>query len=315
MRLFCASIALAGALFLAACADVPVETLRTYADAFQQARDAGDLLYDEISPIVSGRTSSSEDSCGISALGYPRCFNPRTALGASGTRRNEDPSIKARRDALATVALYNSMLVDLAEGKTADAFTTRIDTLASLAGAVAALGVIPSGGLSALIVPGAAFASQMASRFETARANGLVRQSILDSKGDIQELLAALADDTPQIYKVFLAAREKDLVAINFDRNAARLAKNEAAQARAQKRYQATLDSITQFHEALTAYVQLLDRTSQALNSLVTAAAQEPGTAASLTLLAREAADIRTTSEAFWETIRDVRMSASTAGG
>jgi|GEM_PF-2705877 len=314
MRIFWPSIAFAGAVLLAGCAGVPVETLRTYSDAFLQARDAGDLLYDEISPIVSGKTVSKQ-TCGTSALGYPQCFNPRTALGTSNTRRNEDPSIKARRDALATVALYNSMLVDLAEGKSAEAFTARIDTLASLAGAVAALGVIPSGGLSALIVPGAAYASQMASRFETARANGLVRQSILDSKGDIQELLAALADDTPQIYRVFLAAREKDLVAINFDRNAARLAKNEAAQARAQKRYQATLDSITQFHEALTAYVQLLDRTSQALDSLVAAAAQEPGTAASLTLLAREAADIRAKSEAFWETIRDVRMSASTAGG
>ena len=223
-------------VLLTACLGVPVESLRDYSEAFKQARDAGDLLLDEISPIVSGVSGGSTGrKCGTSKLGYPLCFEPTHVAADGSSRANEHESITARRDALATVALYNQMLLDLAEGKSAADFQTRIDGLSRLATAVAQLGIV-GGGLPALIAPGAAFATNMATRFEQARANAAVRRAIIDSKADIQELLDALAFDTRHVYDVFRSAREKDLVSINHDRNVARLAKNAQAQASAGKR-------------------------------------------------------------------------------
>lgn len=299
---------------MAGCAGIPVETLTTYADAFTQARDAGDLLLDEISPIVSGTTSSTRTTnCGTTRLGYPQCFDPNVARSENGARINEDPSIVARRDALSAVAIYNGMLVDLAEGKNTAAFDTRVDELAALATAVAALGVVPSGGLSALISPSATYASDMARRLGQARANATVRQSLLRSKGDIQELLQALGDDTRQIYKIFLRAREIDLVNIRAERRIAELSSNTQAVALADKKFRATSESIAEFHESLTAYVKLLEQTSAALDVLVVAAETPQVTVANLTRVTVEAEEVRRRSEEFWVAIRQVRLAA--AGG
>lgn len=300
---------------ITACSGIPVETLTTYADAFTQARDAGDLLLDEISPIVSGTTSSTRTAnCGTTRLGYPQCFDPNTARSENGARINEDPAIVARRDALSAVAIYNGMLVDLAEGKNIAAFDNRVDELAGLATAIAALGVVPSGGLSALISPSATYAKDMAQRLGQARANATVRQSILRSKDDIQELLQALGDDTPQIYKIFLRAREIDLVNIRAERRIAELSSNTQAVALADKKFRATSESIGEFHESLTAYVKLLEQTSAALDVLVEAAETPQVTVANLTRVTVEAEEVRRRSEEFWIAIRKVRLTAAGGG-
>ncbi len=298
---------------LAGCAGVPIEALRAYSEAFQQAKDAGDLLLDEISPIISSKGTTARQNCGTSPLGYPQCFDPAVALSEEGRRVNEDPSIVARRDALAAVVRYNSMLVDLAEGKPATDFGNRVDELIKLVNAVATLGVVPSGGLSTLIPPSATFAKDMYSRLSAARANAVVRDAILNSKPDVQELLLALMEDTPRIYKVFLAARERDLIVANHEANAARLNKDSTTRAAALKRVNAIRQSISDFHKSLTAYTQLLNQTSEALDTLVIAASQQPGTVESLTLIAAEAAEIRRKSEEFWARIRDVRSAAAVA--
>ncbi|MET1411884.1 hypothetical protein ABVF61_06435 [Roseibium sp. HPY-6] len=297
--------------FIASCSGIPVETLTTYADAFTQARDAGDLLIDEISPIVSGRTpTASTAKCGTSRLGYPQCFDPSTARGGTEARLNEDPAIVARRDALSAVAIYNGMLVDIAEGKNTAAFNNRVDELATLANSVAAIGIVPGGGLSALIPQGATYASDIAQRFGQARAGAAVRQSILQSKGDIQELLQALGDDTSQIYTIFLRAREIDLVNIRAERRIAELSGNTQAVGLANRKFSATSRSIAEFHESLTAYVELLEQTSTALDVLVAAAETPQVTTANLTRVAVEAEEVRRRSEAFWVAIRKVRLTA-----
>ncbi|WP_299472926.1 hypothetical protein [uncultured Roseibium sp.] len=297
--------------FVAGCSGIPVETLTTYADAFTQARDAGDLLLDEISPIVSGRTTSSGNAkCGTSRLGYPQCFDPSVARSGNGTRINEDPAIVARRDALSVVSIYNGMLVDIAEGKNTAAFNNRVDELTTLANSVSAIGVVPSGGLSALVPPSATYARDIAQRFGQARANAAVRQSILQSKGDIQELLQALGDDTSQIYTIFLRAREIDLVNIRAERRIAELSGNTQAVGLANKKFSATSRSIAEFHESLTAYVELLEQTSTALDVLVAAAETPQVTVANLTKVAVEAEEVRRRSDEFWVAIRKVRLTA-----
>lgn len=296
-----------------ACVGTPVESLKVYATAFQQARNAGDLLLDEISPIVSSVAGSASSNCGRSPLGYPLCFEPALALVPLGSRTNEDASVKARRDALLAVSVYNSMLVDLAEGKSVAAVEARIDEFSGLANALSVVGGVAGAGLPALIGPGTVFVKDFARRFDTARANGAVRQAILGSKDDIKQLLAALAADTPNMYQVFLKARERDLVAINHDRNSARLSGNAEGQSRAGQRYDATLASIGKFHESLGSYVQLLDRTSNALDSLVAAANETTGTVSSATALIREAAEIQAKADEFWNKIREVRAAAASA--
>ncbi|WP_298812353.1 hypothetical protein [uncultured Roseibium sp.] len=299
-------------LLLTGCAGIPVETLTTYADAFAQARDAGDLLLDEISPIVSAKTSTAGDArCGTSRLGYPLCFDPDTARSQDNARINEDPSIVARRDALEAITLYNNMLVDIAEGKRSEEFGNRIDELVRLANSVAAIGVVPSGGMSALIPPSASYAKDLANRLGQARANATVRQSILRSKDDIQELIQALADDTTPIYNIFRKAREIDLFNIRADRRIAELSGDTKAVAAANKRFSAISLSIKRFHESLTAYVNLLDQTSEALDVLVAAAETPQLTVANLTEVAVEAEEIRRRSNAFWVSIRKVRLAAA----
>ncbi|MEP3048330.1 MAG: hypothetical protein ABJL55_23450 [Roseibium sp.] len=293
---------------------MPLETLKTYSDAFSQANDAGNLLLDEISPIVSSATPArGKVTCGTSRLGYPLCFDLIAVRGKDGIRQNEDPSIVARRDALAAVTLYNKMLVDLAEGKQTKDFINQVDELVILANSVATLGIVPSGGLTALVPPTASFAKDLAARFGRARANATVRQSILQSKDDIQELLKALADDTPKIYEVFRKAREADLFKIGVERKRASSAGRTAAVGEADKRLRAMSKSIGQFHESLTAYVKLLDQTARALEALVVAAETSPGTVASAALVLSEAEQIRERSEEFWNAIRKVRITA--AGG
>lgn len=298
-------------LMLTACASIPVDTVRSYADSFEQARKAGDLLLDEISPIVSGGERS--DSCAPSPLGFPQCFDPRVALGDGSIRENEDMSIRARRDALEAVTIYNKLLVELVEGRTVEGSDARIDQLAGLAKKLGELGVVTTSRLSALVVPGAAFLKDLADRLDSARASEAVRNAIIESEADIRELLVLMTGDTPIMFAIFRDARQIDLVRHESDKKRAELSGKEKEAKAAAERIAATVEAIRKFHESLTAYVQLLDQTSQALVVLVEAAEAGPDPVETVALVLQQAQAIREKSDEFWKKIREVRAAAAQA--
>lgn len=300
-------------IFATSCASIPIEQLREYASAYQQARNAGDLLLDEVSPIISGVVSggSSKQACRTNNQGYPTCFDPRQALGRQGLRANEDVSIRVRRAALEAIAIYNSILLDLAEGKSVEALSGRIDGLAQLAGVVGQLGSVAGPAFPALIGPTAGFAKDITGRLEQGRANQQVRSALIESKSSVQGLLGLLENDTPYLFKIFLSNQQIRLVRASATLRRAQL--NKSGVADAQKKLDGIKNAINSYHSSLASYVQLLSQTSKSLDVLVVAVQTTTFTTANLSALISEAAKIRQISDEFWKNIRKVREAQAVA--
>ncbi|MEM6677982.1 MAG: hypothetical protein AAF675_08925 [Pseudomonadota bacterium] len=118
------------------CAQIPPKELSLYAESYETARVAGDLLLDELAPVIDGERAD----CDIDpATGFRPCFDLAVALGPTYLRRNEPVDLRIRRTALSTIAAYNQLLVDLAEGRSAAILGARLEEFGDLAGAFTAL--------------------------------------------------------------------------------------------------------------------------------------------------------------------------------
>ncbi len=282
------------ALWLNACASFPAEEFRRYSEAFQEARAAGDILLDKISPIVTKVASkgkrSPRNNCGLTRAGYPRCFDPTAALTGRDTR--EDVSIRTRRLALRAIATYNSILLDMAEGKSVEAVQTRVNELSDFTGALVSLAGV-AGPLPALLGPATELVRDFASRLERARAGELVRLAILEGRPTIKSILAQLSKDTPKMYEIYRLQKFKELARAKAQQN-----RDEEA---------AVLEDMNSYHDSLGAYVVLLDKTSDAVDTLAAAAEQRATSIADLTQVVRDAAELRARSQDFWEKVRIAR--------
>jgi hypothetical protein len=288
---------LAALLFvgLAGCTAVPGQELTTYREAFLEARNAGDLLYDEISAIIAlNAGGGGTDECGPNEVGHPKCFDPRTV--DRGGRKNEDASIRARRLSLELVGEYNLALIDLAEGKSATDLGTRIGEIGGLANDLLLVAGVSSGGLPALLAPAAVSSLKgLVTRLERLRANAAVRQSILDERETVEALIDELIADTPRMYKIYQAHQIGVWFAV------ARSKGKESPDAKAE------FDRIPAYHEALAAYVRILERTREAQGRLIETTASGGRSVADLRAFIAEAIEIKNSAGAFWNQIRAVR--------
>lgn len=284
------------ALALFGCASFPAEDLKTYAAAFQETRAAGYILLDKVSPIVAEAErlrGTSTDSCILDRSRTPRCFDPRQVRAGGG--RAEPKSITIRRVALDLIAGYNSVLVDLAEGKSEAAVRSQVGDLADLAGDFVSLFGI-GGALPALIPVLKPQVIKFAELFEHARITAVARSSIVENQDVIKSLIGALEHDTVNLYSFYRLQRLREWnQVIDNDRQAA----------------QAIIEDINAFHVSLFAYVALLRKTSTALDTLVAAAiAGQAPTTQNLREVIKEATEIRGEAKTFWDTIRKVREPA-----
>jgi hypothetical protein len=288
-------LALLGALLvLLGCVGVPKQELDSYRTAYSEAKNAGELLYDEISGIISAQNGGGSGGCSSSAGAFPKCFNP-LEVTRSG-RRNEDASILARRLSLALLEEYNTILLDLAEGKSQADIKRNIEGLAGLANDLLAVSGVTSGGLAALLQgPVVGALSSFALKLEGLRANEAVRQALIADRPTISALFEALISDTPKMYEIFKAHQ---IGQWNAAQKAHGIASPEAKR---------ELDRIGAFHSALAAYVNLLEATRKSHSLLADSAASRINSIDDIRSFVAGAIDIRQSAAEFWNKIREVR--------
>lgn len=286
------------ALALIGCAGLPTEDLRAYASAFQETRAAGYILLDKISPIIAKSKQGAKPalSCQNDSLGAPRCFSP-ALVGPSG-RPPEPTVIIVRRAALDLVALYNSILVDLAEGKSEAEVQARLGEVFDLTNEM--IGLIGVGGPELPMLAGALRGPLLAlvGRLEHIRAAQVSRQAVIEGRDTVKSILVNLARETPKYYELYRRQRRDDIAPLIA-------AGNKAAQ-------QAIIDDINAYHASLTSYVVLIYKTTKALETLAIAAdrAGQP-TPQNIRDVIKEAVELRLEAKKFWETVRKARDTLS----
>ncbi len=304
------TIILTLSLEMSGCASVPIEKIQTYTLAYEQVRLGGDLVYDQIAPVVkkgAESTAGSSEDCTTTENGYPDCFDPALALSTSGTRTNEDISIRARRVALAAVTQYNMVLLDLANGKTAAEARQRIEQLTEFIKVFSSIGAVANPGVAALVTSGAQIAGPLAERLERARANATIRKSLIESKGDIQGLYQLLIDDTSKIYRIYVSSKEMAISEFDDLSNRARINRKPEQQAAYEKEIAGIQAQIRTFHASLGAYVNVLHKCSASLDDLVQTASNQTFSIREATEIARETGELSAKAEAFLNLIRAVR--------
>jgi hypothetical protein len=216
-------------LLLAACSTVPSQHVEGYTRAFDEASAAGNRLYDGISAkvtreqakadehaesrIAAAETATSDGAIIEPAAGpgdspvcarsvdplepYPACFNPTHFT--PGHLPGEPDSLIARRRALATITVFNTIALRLASGETANALGAEVQRLGSNASSLATLS---SAGAVAAPVIGITtdMAARLAQWAETLRADQELRSALYAGSPLIQQLLTALINDTPTMY-------------------------------------------------------------------------------------------------------------------
>jgi hypothetical protein len=275
----------AAAAVLSSCsALIPKQELQSFRASFVEAQKAGDLLYDEISVIIDA-TEGRGAVCGKDRSGTPKCFDPHQV--SSSTRRHEDPSVRARRLALELVSEYTLALVEVAEGARSQQLKDNIGQATNLAKGLAGLGSSFLPGLPALLGgPVVDTFTNLAVRLEGARSAGDIRQSLINERATIAELIDLLIEDTSTMYEIYYRYR----------------------QVRALQPGAAAMDEIRKaadYHEALTAYVLILQRSKAAHENLVESA--RVTSIGDLRLVIQEATELRASAQEFWNAIRDVR--------
>lgn len=276
---------------LSACTStVPLEDLKNFREAFVEAQKAGDLIYDEVAPILAASATKSPESCGVDRAGTPNCFDPDQVVSPLGSR-NEDRDIRVRRVALAFLSEYSLTLVELADGKSSEALTGSIQQTAALANALITLaGAAAPAGLPALVTgPVLASFTQFAVRLNNVRAAAEVRNLIVSNEATVGKLIDLLIEDTAPLYAIYYAR--------------ARIAVLDAPG-------RSGLDSLekaTAYHKALAAYVLILRQAKLSNSRLASLARSGPSNPGELRAVVEEAIRIKQSAETFWEAVRDVR--------
>lgn len=270
---------------LSACTSVPIDDLNTYDKAFTQAQLAGDLLLDKVSPIVAAE-GGNKAGCTVNVLGYHNCFDP---LGVLSKGKSDDPrSILVRRAALQTIADYNSALLAIADGRFAVGGTTQINDLVESGKMLLQLSSAVVPGLPGLLTDASSKAlGALVSQIQGARSAYAVRNAIIAGAPVVQKMLGALAGETPLLYEIYSKAKKSEYI-------------DEKTTAAEKK---TIIAEINAFYDSLAKYVDLLNTTSIALDSLATASNRPAGTA-DLRAIITSATEIKDKADAFWKAAR-----------
>lgn len=303
-------------LLLASCARIPAQELTAYTEAFDKAETAGGLMLDEVAPLVPrrGPAAAPRESCAVDpARGFRPCFSVDEALGRTPAR-DDPPDIALRRVALGLVADYNRLVADLAAGASAEALRVRIDRLAGLATAAAALAPSAGPAVAAGVGLAAGPFAALAETLEAARAENAAARSLLSAEPEIREIMALLRDDAPALYEIYIADVVADRGDLKIALTEARINGDAAEIARLTAALEALDDPASaanralRFEEALTGYVRLLDRADAALAALaaaIRAPAADPVGGA--TDFVRLAVELRILADDFLEAARALR--------
>jgi len=274
-------------LLVASCTSVPREDLDAYDKAFTQAKLAGDLVLDKVAPIIARREEGGVNAgCPITSGGYRTCFD---ALGILSDGRSNDPrSILVRRAALQTIADYNAVLLAIADGRFTVGNRAQFDNLVASGKMLVQLASIAVPGVPSLFSDTAIGAlGVLFDRLQSARSALEVRRAVVDGAPIVQDMLAALAADTPTLYDIYLTAKKIEITAA-------------AVKGLPDMQRRATAE-INAYYDSLQQYVTILNATSEALDTLKAVAIKGGQVSpANIREIIGQAASIQTQADAFW---------------
>jgi predicted small secreted protein len=278
------ALVLALAAVLAGCNTIAPQDIHTYADAFQEARKAGDLVLDQAAEmwrVTEIQKDETPQGCVKNKTGYYGCFDPILAL--KGTQANDPPAIQVRRLAVETVSAYNAAILDIAEGRWTTASQLHLDDLtASLTGIIKIAG-ISGGGIAGFLTPAATQSlTALVGALGGIRDAQLVRRAIIDGAPAVQGIILILSQDTPDLYAIYKSGKLIEFTDGKIDKAAA-------------------VTDINAYHDKLEKYVGVLGATYSALDTLVGIAENPGNPGANLRLIVTQAVDIQAKAEAFWK--------------
>jgi hypothetical protein len=208
-----------GFLLLGACAGAPpVEDFRAYSEAFTEARITGNVLLDDVAvamDVAAARAQPAPPADAPKPL-FPDSFDPASVIAPAAG--GEAPAIAARRQAFATVAQYNEILLELAEGRSAEEASAGVATLGDN---VAALAKFAGSAANPLFGIGLSALQQAVALAERYRSREEFAQAILSGYGDVDGILQALIDDTPTLYEIQKNRFQLELTATRAEANRA----------------------------------------------------------------------------------------------
>ena len=209
------------ATLLAGCVSpLPVEELRHYDSAFEEAQTAANALFDDLAIAetrMRDKAGGDGDAGGVTPanirdrLGYDPQYYPGEGLAA----RVEDPeTTRQLRRAMSVVARYNDILLMLAEGRTIDEIQAQT---ATLRGNTEAL--MPLVGIDGGLVAGVALTtlSQVLQSVEGIRSRKAFQEAFLAGHGEVETIISGLKNAAPVIYPILIDRYEDQIADASFD--------------------------------------------------------------------------------------------------
>lgn len=197
--------------FIASCIHfqrIPREEFKVYVDAFEEVRRTTELLFEDY--VAAKKLQAKLKGSATKATRLPPAFDPSTIQ----TITKEDKAIKDRRAALEAVAIYNGMLLSLAEGKSVDQVKTGLGKLENLFDIVAGSTLPCSGAIKQII-------KTVITAAEKARSNAEFVSAFKEATGGnepvIQTLLDFFIGDTRQyseMKRIIIVDKRKDINSI-----------------------------------------------------------------------------------------------------
>ena len=193
---------------LTGCAStLPVQEVRQASAAYDAAAAVGGMLLDELA-IAERRAEASALPKGTRTLSEGDVtvflvFDARNA--ASFASIGEPARTAAQRRGLKVVGSYFEVLEVLAEGRNIEEAKARLQTLA---GNVAGLAALATGGASALAGPVVSALGPIIDAAARAENAEELRRLVLEGAKPIDELIARLIDSSPSIYRLLIQESE-----------------------------------------------------------------------------------------------------------
>jgi hypothetical protein len=284
---------------VAACAsNLPREEVRQANLAYEAAAAAGAPLLDELA-IADRRVAensaiaSAQDGEKLAADGLTVLLTFDRAEATSIASIGEPVSVARQRRGLQVVGDYFRVLEVLAEGRNIE---TAKEQLHALAGSIAGLAALASGGATAALTPVIGALAPLidaAAQAENARE---LRRLVLEGADDVDRLIIALQDSGPAIFDVLKAA----------PRRAFNMLDDPQAQ-------RSELQKIAGYRVVVANYIVLLEQLRATLRALV-AAVRTPGSTVTLASLSAASTNLLVQAEAVRRAYAILRQPAPGGG-
>lgn len=265
---------------LAACVGLPETELRTFLASAQESRDAGRDIYEEVGRVIYWNSNKdkapSANKCDPDKP-LPACFDPTMFLTKPPVI---DRDIEARILAYEVVVLYTEAILSINSGQSAQAVEGKVQQLGEAAGKVVALSPVSTGSLAGFVTePVMAGLAVFARKLETVRGKAVAASAIKSDSALIKDIIAFLIKDTSDVYSLYSKLQ------LQF----ARTREGGPTGADGQQEFA----RIKAMHASLAALTAHLDKTSEALDTLLSTAAAKQTDLVAINLALDQALELK----------------------